>query len=468
MKSRAQRQYDVVDPENRLVAHTLERRWNEKLQQLQELEQAYTIAQRTQRLDVTPQERQQILRLAADLPAVWRAPMTTQAERKELLGLLVKQIALTPVEAPQRQTRIHLLWHTTATTELTVARLRSPERVRTPPQVIEAIAALAVGRTDTAIAEALNAQGLASGRGRPFTAKAVAWIRHHYQIRKPGSDRQEPPARWPVLTDAIPPAPSQRNWASASRRFITGGHRGFSPPSRSCLGALGGVGSTQRYWRSYGRIFAGRLSNQRRSILNTSSSKVHYEESIAAGGLCSLVAASGVWPFLCFPGLSRVTLSTPGVFLPWFSVTRRTARALPLNEWVSRCCKACTLCHLPAFVALTIRACSRRTVSLTVFQWMECQSVERWETAPAECSAVICIAPLIGSSRSLVHPHRREVCPLSRRVMLQPVSAPLQDGIRFFPPPYPHRHWLALRLSYLPCGRSDTGLPRSTRLTRTG
>ncbi len=187
---RAERQYDVVDPENRLVARTLERRWNEKLQQLQELEQAYTIAQRTQRLDVTPQERQQILRLAADLPAVWRAPMTTQAERKELLGLLVKQIALTPVEAPQRQTRIHLLWHTTATTELTVARLRSPERVRTPPQVIEAIAALAVGRTDTAIAEALNAQGLASGRGRPFTAKAVAWIRHHYQIRKPGSDRQ--------------------------------------------------------------------------------------------------------------------------------------------------------------------------------------------------------------------------------------------------------------------------------------
>jgi len=172
------------------VARTLERRWNETLQQLQELEQAYTVAQRTQRLAVTPQERQQILQLAANLPAVWRAPTTTQTERKELLGLLVKQIALTPVEAPQRQTRVQLLWHTTATTDLTVPRMRSTERVRTPPQVIEAIAALASGRTDTAIAEALNAQGLRSGRGRPFTAKAVAWIRHHYQIRKPGSDRQ--------------------------------------------------------------------------------------------------------------------------------------------------------------------------------------------------------------------------------------------------------------------------------------
>src|SRR5262249_15759751 len=180
----------AVEPENRLVARTLERRWNEKLQQLEDLEQAYTTAQRTQRLDITPQERQQILRLAADLPAVWRAPTTTQAERKELLGLLVKQIALTPVETPQRQTHIHFLWHTTATTDLAVPRMRPPERVRTPPQVIEAIAALAVGRTDAAIAEALNAQGLASGRGRPFTAKAVACLRHHYQDAKPGSGRQ--------------------------------------------------------------------------------------------------------------------------------------------------------------------------------------------------------------------------------------------------------------------------------------
>src|SRR5262245_15899247 len=121
-------------------------------------------------------------------------------------------------------------------------------------------------------------------------------------------------------------------------------------------------------------------------------------------------------------GSCQVTLSTPGVFLPWFSVTRRTARALPLNEWVSRCCKACTCCHLPAFVALTIRACSRHTDSLTVFHGIACQSVEMWETAPAEGSAVICIASLIGSSRALVHPHRREVCPLSRRGMLHPVS----------------------------------------------
>ena len=69
----------------------------------------------------------------------------------------------------------------------------------------------------------------------------------------------------------------------------------------------------------------------------------------------------------------------------------------------------------------------------------------------------------------LVPRHRREVCPLARRVMLptlraQPVSTPLQSGLRFFPPPYPHRHRLALRPPYLSGERSDTGLPRSARV----
>jgi hypothetical protein len=185
---RAQRQYDAVEPEHRLVARTLERRWNETIEHLHELEQAYAEAKRAQRLEVSPRERQQILRLAADLPAVWQASTTTQAERKELLGLLVKQIGLIPLEGPPQQTEVQLLWHTMATTALMVSRLH--DRARTPPEVIEAIKRLAPGHTDAAIAEALNAQGLRSGRDVLFTRHAVAWIRHQHRIRKPGSDRQ--------------------------------------------------------------------------------------------------------------------------------------------------------------------------------------------------------------------------------------------------------------------------------------
>jgi hypothetical protein len=87
----------------------------------------------------------------------------------------------------------------------------------------------------------------------------------------------------------------------------------------------------------------------------------------------------------------------------------------------------------------------------------------QWHEATAICNTFC-----IDSSPVLVPRHRREVSSLARRVMWPPVSVPLQDGVRFFPPPYPHRSGLALRPSYLPCRRSDTGLPRSTRLTMTG
>ena len=87
----------------------------------------------------------------------------------------------------------------------------------------------------------------------------------------------------------------------------------------------------------------------------------------------------------------------------------------------------------------------------------------QWHKATAICNTFC-----IDSSLVLVPRHRREVSSLAHRVMSQPVSVPLQDGVRFFPPPYPHRPGLALRPSYLLCRRSDTGFPRSTRLTGAG
>ncbi len=82
--NRAERQYNLVEPENRLVARTLEKRWNQKLQQLAELEAAYEQACRVERLELNEQQRQQILRLASDLPALWHSVTTTAQERKEM------------------------------------------------------------------------------------------------------------------------------------------------------------------------------------------------------------------------------------------------------------------------------------------------------------------------------------------------------------------------------------------------
>ena len=72
--------------------------------------------------------------------------------------------------------------------------------------------------------------------------------------------------------------------------------------------------------------------------------------AVVEGGILAAVSVCMACAFLS--GVSQMSLSTPGVFLPWFSVTRLTARALPLNEWVSRRCKALTLPHLPSCVAL--------------------------------------------------------------------------------------------------------------------
>src|ERR1700730_9161200 len=81
-----------------------------------------------------------------------------------------------------------------------------------------------------------------------------------------------------------------------------------------------------------------------------------------------------------------------GGFLAVFSVTRRTARTLPLYEWVSSRCKARTLPQLPSFVACAIRTWSRRTLRLMVGQSMAYHSAASLETAPTACAVVICFA----------------------------------------------------------------------------
>src|ERR1700732_3048483 len=93
-----------------------------------------------------------------------------------------------------------------------------------------------------------------------------------------------------------------------------------------------------------------------------------------------------------FSGVSQISWSTPGVFLPVFSVTRRTARTLPLYEWVNRRCRACTLPHLRSFVACAIRTWSRRTLRWMVGQSTAYHSVASRETAPTAFAVVICFA----------------------------------------------------------------------------
>lgn len=183
----ARRRFLAVDPENRLVARSLERDWNDKLAAVAQLEHEYAaLPTRTAQL-LSPEERQRILDLASDLPAVWHAPTTTHTERKQLLRFLVKDITLT-----RRETTIAIAirWQTQACTTLEIPRpLRSYEVRRTNPAVVDRIRDLAPSHTDRQLARWLNQQGYTAGGGGPFTASKVQWIRWKYALPRSCPER---------------------------------------------------------------------------------------------------------------------------------------------------------------------------------------------------------------------------------------------------------------------------------------
>jgi DNA invertase Pin-like site-specific DNA recombinase len=176
----ARRRFMAVDPENRLVARSLERDWNDKLLEIQHLEREYaTLPNPTAHL-THPAERQRILSLAQDFPLLWQAETTSQTERKQLLRFLIKDITLT-----KRANTIHMgiRWQTEALTELEI--LRPPKRadvVRTQPAVVERVRALAATHTDQQIAEILNQEGFTPGTAGAFTTSKILWIRYANQI----------------------------------------------------------------------------------------------------------------------------------------------------------------------------------------------------------------------------------------------------------------------------------------------
>ncbi|MCW2239271.1 zinc ribbon domain-containing protein [Azospirillum canadense] len=92
---RASRMYAAVEPENRLVARTLERQWEEALATEQRLTADYESFQRRAPRRLTAAEQDAIRRLAADIPALWRAPTTTVVERQELVRLVLERIVVT-------------------------------------------------------------------------------------------------------------------------------------------------------------------------------------------------------------------------------------------------------------------------------------------------------------------------------------------------------------------------------------
>ncbi len=175
---RAERRYKAVDPDNRVVARTLESEWEGRLQELEEVRRRFESAKRERRVQLSDEDRTRIRALARDLPAVWRAPTTTPADRKAMLRLVIEAVAIRPIDVPQRLTHIAVQWSSGAVDELTAVRLSRADHNRTPSEAIERIRELVnLGLFDQAIAQKLTAEQVRSGSGRPWTRSAVKHAR---------------------------------------------------------------------------------------------------------------------------------------------------------------------------------------------------------------------------------------------------------------------------------------------------
>src|SRR5215831_17084734 len=115
----AERRYEEVDPSNRLVASTLERRWNEALLQVQDLKKQAAQFQQQQARVATPEQKEKVLALARDLPRLWHAPSTQAKDRKRMLRMLIKDITVEKSAAP-KQLLVHIRWQGGACSERTV------------------------------------------------------------------------------------------------------------------------------------------------------------------------------------------------------------------------------------------------------------------------------------------------------------------------------------------------------------
>jgi DNA invertase Pin-like site-specific DNA recombinase len=172
----ARRRFMAVEPENRLVARTLERDWNAKLQEVDRLEREYAERPRSSLYPLSIEERQRIVALAQDVPALWQAPTTSQTERKQLLRFLIRDVTLT---LTAETIDIGIRWQSGVLTQLAIPRpQRSCDKYRTDARIVERIRALAPSHCDRQIAELLNSEGWRTSRGARFTENKVNGIRY--------------------------------------------------------------------------------------------------------------------------------------------------------------------------------------------------------------------------------------------------------------------------------------------------
>jgi DNA invertase Pin-like site-specific DNA recombinase len=176
----ARRRYLKVDPDNRLVADSLEADWNARLRTLDSLQQEHERQRKADQGLLSEEARSRILALSADFPRVWNDERTAPLERKRMVALLIEDITLLRTA----DISINVRFRGGQITRLTVPRPVPMAVIRkTKPEVIATLDRLLETHTDQQAADALNALGYRNWRQQPFTSKKVISVRCAYKLK---------------------------------------------------------------------------------------------------------------------------------------------------------------------------------------------------------------------------------------------------------------------------------------------
>jgi len=203
---RAERQYQAVEPENRLVARTLEQRWETALEELRTLQEEYARFRQQQPATLNEHERGQVRALAEDLPALWQAPTTTPADRQQIIRFLVERVVV-EVQGNTNQVQVTVEWlgGCTSRHELSRPVLRYRQMAECDRLLARMRQLREEGLSFSKVAEVLNAEGFHPSKGaQQFSADTVGllWRQHFAPAPRP---RQQVPAgllgphEWAVL-----------------------------------------------------------------------------------------------------------------------------------------------------------------------------------------------------------------------------------------------------------------------------
>jgi DNA invertase Pin-like site-specific DNA recombinase len=178
--TRARRQYDAIDPDNRMVAAELERRWNRALEIEAQLEEELEILKQSREHPLTNQQKNDLIDFARDLPRLWNAPQSSPEHKKRLLRIALKEIIAT---TQNDMIRLVLHWQGGNHTQIEFAKVRTGRhRYATEPEVVEIVRKLARMETDARIASVLNRNQQRTPHGEAWSEKRICSLRNRYSI----------------------------------------------------------------------------------------------------------------------------------------------------------------------------------------------------------------------------------------------------------------------------------------------